>query len=148
MTIVNLIFILLYVVSGIISYKWIQRAHSYNDDYKKCGKYLEDTPNWGDIVIISTPFVNTVYAIFSLFISPYLYKKPKKDYRTFYQKLFNINKKPLIDHQGNLLLKFDKQYKNMGNDLAQSAIDKTVANVITGPSAPPDKGIVYNKEAF
>jgi hypothetical protein len=94
MTVVILIFILVYLVSGIIVYKWIQRAYSYNDDYKKCGKYMEDTPNLADIIIISTPFVNTVYAIFFLFTSPYLYKKPKKDYKTFYQKLFNIKKKP------------------------------------------------------
>ena len=43
--------------------------------------------------------------------------------------------KPKIDHQGNLLLKFDKKYKNTGNDLSDLAepIDKIIANATTKP---------------
>jgi hypothetical protein len=94
MTAVILIFVLVYVVSAVIVYRWVQRAYSYNDDYKKCGKHAILDPDSYCMYVTFTPIINIMFAITALFISSYLYKKPKKDYRTFYQKLFNIKKKP------------------------------------------------------
>ena len=55
------------------------------------------------------------------------------------------------DPQGNLLLEFDKKYKNTGNDLsdlAEKAIDKIIANATTKPSIPTDEEIYKEANTF
>ena len=53
-----LILIAIYVVSVILSFKFIQKAH-----YDKEGRFNHSTPNVGDFIIMILPFCNTVIAI-------------------------------------------------------------------------------------
>ena len=60
------------------------------------------------------------------------------------EEIYITSKKLFVNTQGNLLLEFDKQYKNTGNDLsdlAERAIDKIIANATTKPSIPTDEEI-------
>lgn len=80
-----LVLLVIYVLSAIKSYKWIQIA------YSKDGMWFNLDAESGDLFFVFMPIVNSVFAIAGFFDSPY------REDRTNYQpkssnKFFKIKK--------------------------------------------------------
>ena len=82
---ITLIVILIYLISTLISYFYIMKAHSKN------GRWYNIDSNFFDVLLIIFPIANTLNAIICLLDSPYYYNDSRKKTPKKLNKFFNIN---------------------------------------------------------
>ena len=75
-----IIFVLIYIISVIINYRFVRIAHSKKGRWSNCNVELSDA------VLTFCPIINVASCIFYVFMSPYRNKKIN------YNQLFKVEK--------------------------------------------------------